>query len=102
MAEPRWFPTVVLTSLLRRRGRRCRGALSAEHPSLADCPSGYEGTISEVVGEGPLASRLREMGVVPGSKIRVLRAGNPIVFQLAEGRYCIRRRDARCLLISKQ
>lgn len=96
----RWFPTVVAAALLGRRRRRKCGPPATGRRSLAECPAGCSGIIEEVCGETPLTFRLREMGVVPGSCIRVLKSGNPILFQIAEGRYCIRRRDARCLVLS--
>lgn len=101
MADRNWFSTVVAASLMRRRGCAAKAREPGAPCALCDCPPGDGGVIVDVCGEGPLASRLREMGVVPGVRIRVLRGGNPIVFQIAEGRYCIRRRDARCLMISR-
>jgi Fe2+ transport system protein FeoA len=47
-----------------------------------------------------MAARLREIGVVPGVKLKVLRTGATLVFQLGESRYCLRRRDAETIQVS--
>ncbi len=70
-------------------GRRDR---SAEGPLVA-WPEGDEGEIVEVAGTSFLTARLREVGAVPGARVRVLRAGCPTVIQVEEGRFCVRRRD---------
>ncbi len=76
-------------------GRRDR---PAEGP-LAAWPEGDEGEIVEVAGTCCLTARLREMGAVPGARVRVLRAGCPTVIQLEEGRFCVRRRDADAIRV---
>lgn len=74
-------------------------ALSVEGPLSAWQP-GQEGVVSEVPGSSRLASRLREMGVVPGVRVRVLRTGSALVVQVGEGRLCLRRKDASAIRVS--
>ncbi len=79
------------------------GAETHSTPSaLSHWPVGKEGVITAVPGTSKLFSRLREMGVVPGVRIRVLRSGTSLVIQVAEGRLCLRRKDAAPILVSSQ
>lgn len=56
---------------------------------LSDCIEGVSGVISKVEGKTLLSARLRELGVVPGEWIRILRAGNLTLLQVGESRFCI-------------
>lgn len=85
--------------LFKRNTRPDTVVLSAEEPLFAWQP-GQEGVITEVPGSSRLASRLREMGVVPGVRIRVLRTGSALVVQVGEGRLCLRRKDAITIRVS--
>lgn len=85
--------------LFKRNTRSDTVALSAEGPLSAWQP-GQEGVITEVPGSSRLASRLREMGVVPGVRVRVLRTGRALVVQVGEGRLCLRRKDAIAIRVS--
>ncbi|MBT4502462.1 MAG: hypothetical protein HOC74_32315 [Gemmatimonadetes bacterium] len=87
-----------------RRGRRRRGEHSANRTPqatdyLSEWRTGVEGIISEVAGSSRFASRLRELGVVPGQRIRVLRAECPLIVQVGEGRFCLRKRDAATIRV---
>jgi Fe2+ transport system protein FeoA len=55
--------------------------------------------ITAVAGTTRLAARLREIGVIPGVKLKMLRTGTRIVFQLGESRYCLRRCDAETIQV---
>ena len=68
--------------------------------ALSLWPVGVEGVITSIPGTSRLFSRLREMGVVPGVRIRVLRTGTSLVIQVGEGRLCLRRTDAMPILVS--
>ena len=61
--------------------------------------NGEEGVITDVAGSLRLVARLREVGVLTGARIRVLRSGCPIIIQVEEGRFCLRRRDAACIRV---
>ena len=62
-------------------------------------PEGKEATVLSFFGNSPLSSRLRELGVIPGALVRVLRGGCPIVIQVEEGRFCLRKTDADAILV---
>lgn len=79
-----------------------RGVENPADPSaLSHWPVGREGVVTAVPGTSKLLCRLREMGVVPGVHIRVLRTGTSIVVQVGEGRICLRREDAGPILVSR-
>ncbi len=53
----------------RRRGRR----LEAGEKLLSDCKEGDRVVIRRLVGGGPLRRRLLEMGLTPGTEVRVVK-----------------------------
>ena len=61
---------------------------------LSNWRCGAEAVVTAVTGASRFACRLREIGVVPGVRVRVLRTGSNLVIQVGEGRFCMRRRDA--------
>ncbi|HJL16485.1 MAG TPA: ferrous iron transport protein A [Sandaracinaceae bacterium LLY-WYZ-13_1] len=72
-------------------------------PTLADLPIGAEGTVVDVRCPRPVARRLMEMGVLPGTRVRVLRVaplGDPIVLQVRRYSLSIRRREAADIVLS--
>ena len=69
---------------------------------LTTWPKGNEGWVVEVSGLSRLSARLRELGVVPGTRIRILRSGCPTVIQVEEGRYCLRQKDAEMIRIGSR
>ena len=73
-------------------------AAKGEGP-LSSWQRGHEAVITAVAGTTRLAARLREIGVVPGVKLKLLRTGTRIVFQVGESRYCLRRRDAETIQV---
>lgn len=75
-------------------------ATPATEVSLSSWQPGDEGVVTAVPGTSRLLSRLRELGVVPGVRIRVLRTGASLVIQVGEGRLCLRRSDAVPILVS--
>ena len=76
----------------RRRGRHVPA--DREDGLLSDWREGEEALVVEVNGTSSLSARLRELGLTPGARIRVLRHGCPLVVQIGEGRLAMRRRDA--------
>ena len=68
--------------------------------SLAGLDVGDEGTVESVEGNTPLASRLRELGVGPGVRVRLLRAGGRLVVQVEDARFCLRMHDAVAVRLS--
>ncbi len=70
----------------------------AEGP-LTAWPEGEEAAVVELSGTSRLASRLRELGAVPGARVRVLRSGCPTLIQVEEGRFCLRQQDAAAIRV---
>ncbi len=68
--------------------------------SLAGLNEGDEGMVESVEGNSPLASRLRELGVCPGVRVRMLRGGGRLVVQIEDARFCLRMRDAVAVRLS--
>lgn len=64
---------------------------------LSDVPIGAHGTVATVSGTGRITRRLMEMGVVPGVRIRVIKAapfGDPIEIRLLGYSLALRRSEA--------
>lgn len=73
---------------------RRQNSPDADSGPLSNWRCGREAVVTAVTGASRFACRLREIGVVPGVRIRVLRTGSTLVIQVEEGRFCMRRRDA--------
>ncbi len=58
---------------------------------------GDEGVIEGISGADHLATRLREVGAMPGVPVRILRVGCPVVIQVGASRFCLRKADAACI-----
>lgn len=57
---------------------------------LCHCTSGTHGIITRVEGDSHITARLREMGVLPGQWVRMIKPGNPVIFQIGDSRLCVR------------
>lgn len=65
--------------------------------TLAELPIGQEGEIKTVGGEGNLRCRFLDMGLIPRTKVRVLKVaplGDPIQIHLRGYDITIRKEDA--------
>jgi len=51
-------------------------------------------TIQEVEGPEHFQKRMKAVGIVAGSRIKVLRTGCPVVVHSEGGRFCLRKEDA--------
>ncbi|MEZ4340564.1 MAG: ferrous iron transport protein A [Sandaracinaceae bacterium] len=70
--------------------------------TLDELPVGAEGTIVEVRCDRPIARRLMEMGVLPGTRVAVVRVaplGDPIQLRLRSYSLSIRRREAAGIVL---
>ena len=81
------------------RHRRHRPHAEVSSPFLSEWQPGIEGVIVEVTGSTRLAARLRELGIIPGERIRVLRASCPLIVQVGQSRFGMRRRDAATIRV---
>jgi len=67
---------------------------------LSECRPGQAAVVTRIHGDGPVAQRLMELGLVEGARLRVLRVaplGDPM--QLEIQHYCLslRRSEARAV-----
>ena len=73
---------------------------------LCDLPIGAVATIKDIpVGHDEHITRLRELGLVPGTKIRLVRRaplGDPLEIAVRGSRLAIRRSEARHIQILEQ
>ena len=74
-----------------------------EEATLADLPSGARGVVRSVRCARSVARRLMEMGVLPGTPIRVVRVaplGDPIELRLRGYALSIRRSEAAGVILA--
>lgn len=68
-----------------------------KYQTLAELPIGYEGVIKTVGGEGNLRCRFLDMGLIPRTKVKVMKVapmGDPIQIHLRGYDMTIRKEDA--------
>lgn len=61
---------------------------------LTECEAGEEGRVTALDTDDGLASRLRELGLVPGAMVRVARTGSPMIVEVGNSRLCLRGAEA--------
>jgi ferrous iron transport protein A len=70
--------------------------------TLADLPKIGLGRVRAVPGNGPIATRLRELGFTPGTEVAFVRQapfGGPMVVDLRGYQLCLRPTEARLILV---
>lgn len=70
--------------------------------TLADLPIGRHGVLDRLDLHPHVASRLMELGFLPGAQVRAVRSapgGDPRVFSVDGGEVALRRETARHLLL---
>jgi ferrous iron transport protein A len=76
-----------------------------DHPkeiSLAHQPPGFHGRIVKLGDDGTVAYRLRELGFVVGTSVKMLRRGplgDPVELELRGYRICLRRTDLASIYV---
>ena len=78
---------------------RLQSPASVTTTSLSDWDLNVEAEVIEAPCSTPLETRLREIGLVPGVHIRVIRKGSRMVIQVGEGRIAMRRADASTIRV---
>ena len=66
--------------------------------SLDKLSAGQQGVVVRVGGKGPAKRRMMDMGLVPGSKVKVVRVaplGDPIEFEVKGYNLSLRKSEAR-------
>lgn len=72
--------------------------------TLAQLPVGKEGVIETVGGEGDLHCRFLDMGLIPGTKVKVLKMapmGDPIQIHLRGYDITIRKEDGEKIILKE-
>ncbi len=70
---------------------------------LDELKPGQEGSVVDVLGEGGFRRRLLELGLMPGTSIWRTGAspfGDPLSFQVRGAVLCLRRDDARAVVVT--
>jgi len=73
-------------------------------PSLADIPLGHAAIVRQVSGASTFRRRLLEMGLVPGTQLRVVTIaplGDPLRIAVRDGEWSIRRAEATHILVDE-
>ncbi|UJR80173.1 FeoA family protein [Sandaracinus amylolyticus] len=73
--------------------------------TLADLRVGDEAVVSDVGGDRGVARRLMEMGVLPGTRVRIARVaplGDPIEIRVRSYSLSIRRAEARGVYVTAE
>jgi Fe2+ transport system protein FeoA len=73
---------------------------SESDDSLCGIPKGVVSTIEAVSGSESFQNRLKSVGIVTGSRIRVLRTGCPVIVHSEGGRFCLRKEDAHQIRVA--
>ena len=67
--------------------------------NLSECGLDVEAEVVEAPCNTSVEIGLREIGLVPGVRVRVIRSGSRIVLQVGEGRVAMRREDASTIRV---
>jgi len=74
-------------------------------PSLADLPLGQHAEIASIDCERRLSRRLMEMGLLPGTRVRVVRVaplGDPIELRIRNYSLSLRRDEAAKIVVTPE
>jgi len=69
---------------------------------LSELEPDEEGVVAKILGKGLIARRMADMGLTPGTRVRVLRKaplGDPIEFEVRGYNLSLRRDEASLVLI---
>ena len=73
----------------RRRLRRCTCGRGNGHRTLRECARGERVIIVRISSDLPCATRLRELGILEGESVVVLRPSDPLVILAQDSRIAI-------------
>ncbi len=77
-------------------------AINVEHISLDKMKIGQAGTVISIGGKGPIKQRMMDMGLVPGSDVKVVRVaplGDPIELSLKGYNLSVRLNEAKAVRV---
>ena len=87
-----------MMSFMSWRRRTAESSLSVG--ALSEWRRGRDAIVVDVPWADRLSRRLREMGLLPGVRLRVLRTGTRLVIQIGEARLALRRADAAAIRVT--
>ena len=70
---------------------------------LSDLQPGQQGIIQRITGNSATRRRIMDMGIVRGSKIKVIRRaplGDPVEFEIRDYNLTLRKREAETIYVS--
>ncbi len=70
--------------------------------SLAHLPIGAHARVATVTGDGVVARRLMEMGLVPGARVRMIKSaplGDPLEIRVRGYHLAVRREEAQTIKV---
>ncbi len=94
--------SLAYAALDRKKFLRGAGAFAPATVSLDELRAGTPARVLAVGGEGAVARRLMEMGVVPGAPVRVVKAaplGDPLEVRVRNYHLALRRSEAQTITV---
>jgi Fe2+ transport system protein FeoA len=70
--------------------------------SLGDLHAGQWALVRRIAGEPDRVHRLEEFGLRSGTRIQMLRPGNPCILRMAAGKVCFRSDDLLRVLVEPE
>ncbi|HJP31934.1 MAG: ferrous iron transport protein A [Candidatus Latescibacteria bacterium] len=80
--------------------RRHAAETNLHEGALSEWRRGRDAIVVDVPWADRLSCRLRELGLLPGVRLRVLRTGTRLVIQVGEARLALRRADAAAIRVA--
>ena len=77
--------------------------MSKENLTLAHLEVGSTAKITDITGETAISQRLLEMGVIPGTTVRVVKSapfGDPLEIRVRNSHFALRRSEANSILVN--
>lgn len=66
---------------------------------LSELPIGHSACVSRITGQPDHVHRLREFGLLGGTRIQMFRPGNPCILRVAGNKVCCRTDDLLHILV---
>ena len=80
-------------------GQPSMPVIEPDESSLSDWRRNCDAIVLDLPGGDQLSARLRELGILPGTRLRVLRTGTHLVVQTGDARLALRREDCSAVRV---
>ena len=93
---------ITPTQPISNKEQEMQAQTSIKQVSLDKLSAGQQGVVVRVGGKGPAKRRMMDMGLVPGSKVKVVRVaplGDPIEFEVKGYSLGLRKSEAREIIV---